>query len=130
MSYLEQSKQNAAARRDSAELEAMKRDVERVNISEAAKAEGANFGYQQGRQEGAQQVAGFKQQLMDLFGRQQEPVPQQGLAGRYSQQAQDQRRQMEQDAQQEAFIRADELGDRSEGTMNILINEELKRRGL
>ena len=82
MSYLEQSKQNAAARRDSQELAAMRRESELAGVANAAKADGANLGYQQGVQEGAQQVESFKQQLMNLFGsRPQAPTPEQGLAG-------------------------------------------------
>lgn len=131
MSILEQAKRRRADAEAAAELAAMRRDAERVNISDSARSEGAGVGYQQGLQEGALQVAGFKQKLMDLFGqRQEQPAPAQGLAGRYAEEGQDLRRQMERDAQQEAFMRARSMRDTSEGNMNTLISEELKRRGL
>lgn len=131
MSILEQAKRRQADAEDAAELAAMRRDAERVNISDSARAEGANLGYQQGLQEGALQVADFKQQLMELFGqREPQSSPTQGLAGSYAQEGQDLQRQMKQDAQQAALIRAREMRDTSESNINNLIIEELKRRGL
>lgn len=131
MSILEQAqkrKEDAAA---AAELEAIKRDKERLIIADEAKSEGANLGYQQGLQEGALQIADFKQQLMELFGqREPQSSPTQGLAGSYEQEGQDLHRQMKQDAQQAALIRAREMRDTSESNINNLIIEELKRRGL
>ena len=128
MSYLEQSRQNKANAQKAQAFDAQQTKQRAQQVYEAGKGEGADFGYQQGLQEGAQQVAGFKQRLMDLFG--QRP-PEQGLAATVVNPAgQAARRDMENAARQEAFAEADAMGDRSEETMNILMNRAFERRGL
>ena len=128
MSYLEQSRQNKANAQKAQAFDAQQTKQRAQQVYEAGKGEGADFGYRQGLQEGAQQVAGFKQRLMDLFG--QRP-PEQGLAATVVNPAgQAARRDMENAARQEAFAEADAMGDRSEETMNILMNRAFERRGL
>lgn len=106
----------------------MQRQAENVSLARGAFAGGQQRGYNQGVEESSVQLAGLKEQLQSLFGNNQPQDP--GLANQFSEEAEQQRRAMEDDARQSAFMRAQDMRDTSEDNMNRLIDEELIKRGL
>lgn len=130
MGYMRQAQQNAANEKAAAQLSALKRDAEAFSIADSARAEGANLGYRQGIQEGEMQMASFAEQLQKLFGARNTQERNDGLAHEFNREAQHLHRQMEDDARRNAFRRAQQMGDTSEENVNILLDEELRYKGL